>query len=340
VATRTPADVRKQIASGDTDPVYLLQGEDDVEKSALASEFAELVEEGLRAFNVERIHAGEMTTGDKLGDGIASIVSAVRTLPMMAPRRVVVVSQAETLLAPKRESEAATRALDELEGLLAKPEPLATLVLVAASLDKRTRMFKLLTRHATLVDCGSPVDVAGAERWVRARIADKGVEIEPAAARALATLAGFPDRPQNNGRTGDLKRLRGEIDRLLLYALGQKKIGLDEVREVAGPAALQDDWAMSNAIEAGQGGEALRQLALMLDAGAPPEKILGQLGWLVRAKFPQVAPQALLGTVESLFRTDLDLKASGGDPRVLLERLVVELCEGKRERAATGPRRW
>jgi len=26
-----------------------------------------------------------------------------------------------------------------------------------------------------------------------------------------------------------------------------------------------------------------------------------------------------------LFRTDIDLKSSGGDPRVLLERLVVEL---------------
>jgi DNA polymerase-3 subunit delta len=340
MATRTPADVRRQIAAGDPDPIYLLQGEDDVEKSALASQFAELVEEELRAFNVERIHLGEMTSGDKLADAVASLVAAVRTLPMMAPRRVVVVAQAETLLAPKRESEAATRALDELEGLLKKPEGLATLVFVAASLDKRTRMFKLFTRHATLVDCGSPSDVAGAERWVRARIAASGVEIEPAGARALATLAGFPDRPRNDGKTGDVKRLRGEVDRLLLYAAGQKKIGMDDVREVAGPAALQDDWAMTNAIEAGQGGEALRQLALMIDAGAPPEKILGQLGWLVRAKFPQVAPQELLAAVESLFRTDLDLKRSGGDPRVLLERLVVELCGEKRARAGTGPRRW
>ena len=340
MATRTPADVRKQIAAGDTDPIYLLQGEDDVEKSALASEFAELVDEGLRAFNVERIHAGEMTSGDKLADGVASLVTAVRTLPMMVPRRVVVVAQAETLLVPKRESEAATRALDELERLIEKPERLATLVFVAASLDKRTRMYKLLTKHATLVDCGSPIDVASAERWVRARIAATGVEIEPAAARALATLAGFPDRPRNDGKTGDVKRLRGEVDRLLLYAAGQKKIGMDDVREVAGPAALQDDWAMTNAIEAGQAGEALRQLSLMLDAGAPPEKVLGQLGWLVRAKFPDVAPQALQGAVESLFRTDLDLKRSGGDPRVLLERLVVELCGGKRARTGVGARRW
>src|SRR5438067_13697791 len=126
----TPSAVRKQIADGATDPVYLLLGEDEVEKSALAADFADLVDEGLRAFNVERIHAGDFTTGDKLLDGVGAIVAAVRTLPMMVPRRVVTVHQAETLLAPKRESDAATRAMDQLELLFKHPETQTTLVLV------------------------------------------------------------------------------------------------------------------------------------------------------------------------------------------------------------------
>jgi DNA polymerase III delta subunit len=140
----TPAAVRKQIASGRPEAIYLLTGEDDVEKSALAAEFADLVDEGLRAFNTDRIHAGDLTTGDKLADGVASLVAAARTLPMMSPRRVVTVLQADPLLAPKRESEAAARALDELEALIKRPEPQTTLVLVAGSLDKRSRMYKLL----------------------------------------------------------------------------------------------------------------------------------------------------------------------------------------------------
>ena len=86
---------------------------------------------------------------------------------------------------------------------------------------------------------------------------------------------------------------------------------------VVGPAALQDDWAMTNAIEAGQAAEALRQLALMFDAGAPAEKILGQLGWLVRTKFPALAPADVRPAIDALFRTDLDLKRSAGDPRIL-----------------------
>ena len=113
---------------------------------------------------------------------------------------------------------------------------------------------------------------------------------------------------------------------------------MDDVRAVAGPAALQDDWAMANAIEDGKAAEALRQLALTIESGARPEQILGQLGYVVRAKFPQSAPQSLSDAVESLFRTDHDLKLSSGDPRVLLERLVVELCAGTRARV--GARRW
>src|SRR5262245_54553863 len=133
----TPAAVRKQIGSGEVGALYLLQGEDEVEKSALGHEFEDLVEEGLRAFNVERMHAGDLSSGDKIAIFVASLVSAARTLPMMTPRRVVMVLQAETLLVPKRESDSATRALDELEMLLKRPEPQTTLIFVAGSVDKR-----------------------------------------------------------------------------------------------------------------------------------------------------------------------------------------------------------
>src|SRR5262245_43799284 len=319
----TVAAVRKQIESGNTVPVYLLQGEDDVEKSALAHEFEELVEEGLRGFNVDRIYGGDVRTGDDLADKVAQVVTAARTLPMMAPRRVVLVFQADGLLVPKRESEAAGRALEELETLVKNPEPLTALVFVSASLDKRSRMYKLLTRQATVVECGVLESQADAERWVRNRVAAGGAQIEPAAARLLAERGGT-----------DVKRLRNDIERLLLYTLGQKSISLDDVRQLVGPAALQDDWAMTNAIEAGDGAGALRQLALMLDAGVVPEKILGQLAWLVRAKFPMIAPSTVRSSVDAVFRTDVDLKSSGGSPRILLERLVVELCSGRRGRAS------
>jgi DNA polymerase-3 subunit delta len=155
------------------------------------------------------------------------------------------------------------------------------------------------------------------------RVAAAGQEIDAAAVQLIASRAG-----------PDLKRLRSEVERLLLYALDQRRIGVDDAREVAGPAALQDQWAMANAIERGEPGDALRQLALMLDPGGIPEMILGQLGWLVRSKFPALAPVGLREAVDAVFRTDLDLKRSAGDARVLLERLVIELCALRRAPAA------
>jgi DNA polymerase III delta subunit len=68
----------------------------------------------------------------------------------------------------------------------------------------------------------------------------------------------------------------------------------------------------------------LRELALALADGKAPEMILGQLRWLVET---QLDSSRIPTAVEALYRTDLDLKTSAGDPRVLLERLVVELCQ-------------
>ena len=85
---------------------------------------------------------------------------------------------------------------------------------------------------------------------------------------------------------------------------------------------------MTNAIQRGDTRRGVAQLGLSLESGAVPYMILGQLAWFVREKLPTIDPRRVRPAVEALFRTDLELKSSGGDPRVLLERLVVELCRG------------
>src|SRR5688572_32409056 len=106
----TTAALRKQIASGETDALFALVGADDVEKSAVAGEFADMVDEGLRAFNVERLYGGETKMDD--------LVNAAATLPMMVPRRVVVILEADKLLIPKRESKAAEEEQERLEAFV------------------------------------------------------------------------------------------------------------------------------------------------------------------------------------------------------------------------------
>lgn len=329
----TPAAVRKQISQRTPEPVYLIVGDDETEMSALTSELSALVEDELRAFNLERVYAS-----DKAVTAL-SIVQAARTLPMLGDRRLVVVLRAERLLKPKRRGKTAEPEaegdgedsgpptdLDALEEYIKRPEPLTTLVLVASDVDRQRKVYKAIQKHATIVECwglrGSKDarvdlrDVARtADTLVKQAVAGAGQTIEPAASRLVAERAG-----------ADIGRLRADVERLLLFAAGKPKITLRDAQEVVSSETAQDDWAVTNAIGRRDAADALRHLGLALEGGGVSYQILGQLAWYVRDRLATADPQRVPSAVEALFRTDLDLKSSGGDPRVLLERLVVDLC--------------
>jgi DNA polymerase III subunit delta len=285
-------------------PLYLILGADEAAKVSLAGQFLDLVDEGLRAFNLDRLYGGETTA--------AAVVDAAKTLPMMVPRRLVLLMHAERLLAPKKESEATTKDLDSLEAYVKAPVETTCLVVVAAGLDKRRSLTRLLLSKAAVVECEGPADALEAARWVRDRVSQEGMTIDTRAARLVADRVG-----------SDIGRLRSDVDRLVLYAADKKAITSEDVLEVVGAPTSQDDWGVTHAIERGAAAEALRELALLIDSGAVPYMILGQLAWFVRTRVPATRVNA---AVEAVFRTDLALKTSAGDPRILLERLVVELC--------------
>ena len=300
----TPDAVRRGIAAGRLDGIYLVLGDDEQQKSELADVFEQAVDEGLRAFNVDRFHGGETPLG--------AILDAARTLPMMAPRRLVIVRHAERALQPKREHAGAARDAEALAAFIDEPPGHATLVLVSAPLDERRAVTRRLLTGATVVRCGGLESVADARRWIQARVAAADKRMDPDAVRLLAERIG-----------PDANRLRGEVERLLLYAGDASAITAADVRNVAGPAAAYDDWAVTRAIERGQTAVALRALGLALDQGAAPYMVLGRLAWVARAKLP--AARVPRG-IDAIFRTDIALKRSAGAPRLLLERLVVRLC--------------
>lgn len=313
----TRAQLRKQLSAADTGPLYVLVGDDDAEKASVAAEFAEMVDEGLRAFNVERLYGGELKVDD--------LFDAAATLPMMAPRRVVIIAEAEKLLTPRREGKAADEEQQRLEDFIKSAPSHATVVFVCASLDRRRRAVKLLLDRAAIVDCGTIEDAADAERWVKVRAAREGANLDPGAVRVLVERGG-----------NDLVRLRSGLERVLLYALGQPSVTADDVKQVvAPPPDAPEDFGIANAIRDGDSPAALRQLAAALDAGAAPFFVMGQMR-LAAEKAPAARVRE---AIEAVFRTDLALKSSGGDPRILLERLVVELCGLRDARRGFIPRR-
>jgi DNA polymerase-3 subunit delta len=306
----SPTALRAQLAAGQVGPLYLLLGADAVERAAVAGEFTALVEEELQPFNLERLHGADISAD--------ALVDAANVFPMLAPRRIVIVIEAERLLTPKRESREGEEQAARLEEFLDDPSPTAVVVFECGALDMRRRISKQLLRQAQVVDCGTIEDAGAAEKWVRARAAQENVPLEPAAVRAVVERAGL-----------DIGRLRGALERLSLYAMGQKSISAADVIEsvAAGPEA-QADFGVANAIRRGDAREALRQLALAFENGSTGFFLLGQLRVAAEGLPPGRVPAAMT----AVLRTDLALKSSGGEASVLLERLVVELV-GARKRA-------
>jgi DNA polymerase III delta subunit len=333
----TVAEIRKQIKSGKTAPLYLLEGDDLQSRHDLAIEFANVVDEGLHAFNVQSFYANEATNVAGREQLIGALLSNARTLPMMAPRRIIVVHEADRLLAPKRAKDdedapaeaptsakatagkenrpkrVATTPAEDLEAYIESPEPMTTLVFVSGPLDANRRVVKLLRKHADVVDCGSLHDAREAAVWITKRLEKDELAIEP---KAISLLVG------TTGLT--LGRIRPEIEKLILYAAGESTITVAHVRDVVVPREESEGtFALMDAVQNANAARALREVSALIDAGVQPPVILGQL----RAATIRMRPDARVKSgLELVFRTDLAIKSSAGTPQYLLECLVVELC--------------
>jgi DNA polymerase III delta subunit len=326
--------LRKRIDAKRLAPIHVLIGEDVRVVDRLVGAIEATVDEADRPFAVERVHAGDA------GGSPIDIASAARVLPMLGDRRIVIVMRAERLLKPKRQARAAEGtepigvdepARDEsvdlapLEDYLESPASSATLVFVAADADRSRRFTKRLFEIAHVTDLGSARDGRGQRAEVRAaalRVLDEemggtGQVLDPAARELLVGRAG-----------GDTARLRADVERLRLYTDGQKRVSYDDVLEVVSEASpIEDVWAMVNAIGDRDAARALREVGRRLDRGESPHALLGQLRWWVSARLAEMDPGRVPPAVDALLRTDLALKSSGGEERVLVERLVVELTK-------------
>jgi len=327
------AELRQHLAARTPARVYVLTGPDEREKSVLATEIADLVDPELRAFNVERFYGADASAMD--------VSEAARTLPMMGDRRVVVVMQAERLLNGKRKG--GDEDGEEADGgpgsdtqplvdYLGQPSDTTVVVFVLSPaepppqgkghdllpLNGSLKITKVLAKHATAVAVGEFGSEREVLRWLEARARAAGLSVEPAAAQALVDLAG-----------ADPAKFRTDVDRVLTYARGERTVTPDHVEAaIVAHETSSDDWAIVRAVERGDAAAALREVRVRLEDGDSPFAMLGQLAYAVRTPPPRGRfPNARLErAMDALFRTDVALKSSGGDPRVLIERLIVELC--------------
>jgi DNA polymerase III delta subunit len=309
----TPAAARAQIAAGTIEPLYLVTGDDEAEMSAIGTALSESIDDDFRAFNVQRFY------GSDAGSTLAAVLDAASTLPLLAPRRVVILHQAERALTARKGRQSDTEGegdgadagegggsktqLALLKDYAKRPHGHAAVAIIGLGLE---RTFDALATQAAVVVCEASSDV------IRRLGAEHGVRFERDAADLLRQMAG-----------ADVGRLRADVERVLLYAAGRKTVSRDQVQEVIGRAASAGGKKLWTEVAERRASAALKELELELAEGAVPVMVLGLLRSAVERT---VAPTDLSRALDAVLRTDLALKTSGGDPRVLLERLIVELC--------------
>jgi DNA polymerase III subunit delta len=296
------------------------------------------VPEDAQAFSFQRYSAIETTD-----PGV--VVNSARTPSFLGDRRVIVVTRAEKWFSGKRKASDEAGSDDDddaggadlLEAYFERPEPASTVVFVAADVNRTFRVVKALMKQAVIVECWGLKDEKAprgpatemlnrAGRLAAGLFKRAGMTIDRSALEPLLAHAG-----------SDIAILRGDVERLILYCHGRKTVTLDDVDTVVSGTALLNAWGVVNAIERGDAREALRQIRVVTDAGEAPYMTLGQIGWWVRNKLPQMgSPDRVRAAVDAVFRTDLAMKSSGGEPRILLERLVVELCTRARPGSGAG----
>lgn len=331
------AALQQRIAAGRLDPIYLLVGDDVRLAEALVDAIEATVPEADRPFAVERVYALEG------GGAPIDIAASARQLPMLGDRRIVIVLRAERFLKPKRAARTeATDApadvaaeeddevgdLTPLEEYVGQPADSATLVFVATEIDRSRRFTKTLVGRAQVAELSGMLSTDERNRPVYSRreaekraeslVRAEGRTIDSAGLAALVDAAG-----------DDVNRLRDDITKLVLFAEARTALTADDVDAVTSGEGVVGDWDLVNAIADGDAPQALREVGKRLNRGDSVHAIVGQLRWWVSNRLVEGAPDRTKPAVDALVRTDLALKSSGGEERVLLERLVLELTGKK-----------
>ncbi|MBM4357771.1 MAG: DNA polymerase III subunit delta [Deltaproteobacteria bacterium] len=249
--------------SGSLRPVYVVVGEEQllVERVVQALRRGADIER-TAGFNLERMIASE-TSAER-------VVSAARTVPMMAKRRVILVSGLERWDKDRREDDTKHHPLDVIADYCAAPFDTALLVLSASKINGSRRMMKAAKKGDYLVVC-EPLRRHELPPWIARTARSLGHDMAGSAAEALAELCG-----------PELATVADALERLSLYVGPGVRIDEDAIAATITRVRLDDVWALVDAIAARDLKQALATLTDVTSNREEGPRLLGAIGSRVR----------------------------------------------------------
>ena len=328
--------INAQKLAGGSAPVYLLHGAETFLTRQAVEWLREHVLAGaIEDFNCDRFDARERPDPER-------ITQAARTLPMMAPRRLVLVRNAEALF------DLAKGTVKPLIEYLSDPDPMCCLVFHAMKRVKKTGTLYKRTAKVACVYEAQPLRERALASWVEERARARKRRIHADAAALLVEAIGR-----------DLAGLDAAIERLTLFVADGAPIERAHVEQTVSHTRTRTVWELVDALAERHTGKALQRAHLLLGQGEVPLRLIGLvirqyrqllIGRSARARgaSPEQAASLagvppfrarrfnaqlnnyqgaeLMSALERLAKADRALKGSKLPAELIFEGLLLDLC--------------
>jgi len=260
------SELLERLGKGKPIPVIVLLGEDAYLRNICREKIiGTYLEETQREWGVARF-SGE-------DDPFERVLAQAQMLPMLTPRQVIIWSAFE---ATERMDDASRNKLsNELAAYLDNPAPFSILVVEAAALDQRTKVFKSLASGALVVSCELngelPERISQTAAMAGEMAREARVRLDPDAAEALAEIT-----------NADLASMRTEIEKLATYVGEGNVIRREAVETLVVPDERYSVWQLSEMLATGNRARALEFLESLLREGEQPATLVGAIAWMFR----------------------------------------------------------
>ncbi|UCH29278.1 MAG: DNA polymerase III subunit delta [Myxococcales bacterium] len=327
----TLQDVTTRARKGSLDPVYVLVGTERLLIERAVDAVRKAVDEmGAPGFNIEIF--------DGKGLEAAVAISAARTLPMMADKRLVLIRRLDAMTPTEQ---------NHLAEYLKDPSDTACMVMTADKLDGRSKLGKAAKKAVCLIDA-KPLRGRELREFIRAEATARDHNIAPQAVETLLDAVG-----------DDLAAIDDAMERLSLFVGAGQRIDADAVMRCVTRIRVESIWSLVDAIGLKDRRKGIAAAQSLLDDREPPLRLLAMVARQLRIvarmrealseglrpqeaakragappfKASDLTESARRFTADSLGRaftliaeTDRALKGSKRPPDVILQDAVLELC--------------
>jgi DNA polymerase-3 subunit delta len=324
------------LQAGTVPGLILLYGQESffVEKGMLAVRDAVVTPEN-RDFNLTQFYGKDFVPND--------VVEQARTFPVFAERRLVMI---------KNIHESRAEQLETLLDYVEDPVPETVLLLTAEKIDARRKIFQLFKKNGVSIEF-KKIYENQLPSFVRDLANSSNLSLTAGALKLFCKRVGT-----------NLAEVQGEMEKLVGY-LGERDLADEaDVAAIVSDTRIESIFDLTDAMGRGDRSTALTLLDRLLAEGQAPLMILAMMTrhfrqmWkiseLVSQKVPQselprrvgASPYFLKGLMQQATRfdhrqyrqvfnrfleTDLALKSSGGEPRMQLEQLLLEIADMSRK---------